>query len=217
MIYFIPIKENSQRVPGKNFRNLFGEPLYKHTLLKFKNELVYVDTDSKKIYNEIKNDSRLKNINVFYREKELIGDEVSVCDLIYSFICKYKINDFICQIHVTSPFLDKETIVDAHSFLGDQNDSIVSCNKINSRLWRSEKYGVCPVNHNPLRLEQTQDLPTIFEENSCFYIFHSNTFKINKNRVGVRPYFYEMLFPYNLDIDTEDDWTMCVKISKLEI
>ena len=46
MKIFIPIKENSQRVPGKNFREFGGAPLYKHTLYKLSNKSIYVDTDS---------------------------------------------------------------------------------------------------------------------------------------------------------------------------
>ena len=45
---FIPIKENSKRVKGKNLRNLGNKPLYRHILDKctkvFNN--VFVDTDS---------------------------------------------------------------------------------------------------------------------------------------------------------------------------
>ena len=43
---FIPIKKDSQRVPGKNFRIFNGEPLYKHTLLKYSKDEVWVDTAS---------------------------------------------------------------------------------------------------------------------------------------------------------------------------
>ena len=72
MIVFIPIKHNSQRVHRKNFRIFNGEPLYKHTLLKYTQDQVYVDTDSDEIYNEIKNDPRLYNITVFKRQEQLL-------------------------------------------------------------------------------------------------------------------------------------------------
>ena len=82
MNIFIPIKHNSQRVPRKNFRLLHGEPLYKHVLLKYTDFNVYVDTDSEEIYSELKSDTRFSNVNVFKRADHLIGDTVSVCDLI---------------------------------------------------------------------------------------------------------------------------------------
>ena len=106
MKVFIPIKENSQRVPNKNFRIFKGSPLYKHTLKKLNKFNVYVDTDSDIIYNEIIKDLTLKHVTVYKRNHEMIGDEVSVCELIKHFINKFNItNETICQLHVTSPFL----------------------------------------------------------------------------------------------------------------
>ena len=127
MIVFIPIKHNSQRVPGKNFRDFHGEPLYKHTLLKYTDCQVFVDTDSDDIYREIKEDNRLENVNVFMRNKNLLGDEVSVCELIKNFIIKFKISKPIAQIHVTSPFLLDKTVKTCYNMLNDY-DSVVSCN-----------------------------------------------------------------------------------------
>ena len=90
-------------------------------------------------------------------------------------------------------------------------DSVVSCNVINSRLWRKEKYGYCPVNHNPLKMEQTQDLPKYYEENSAFYIFEPNVIKTFGTRIGQNAFFYEINEPYNIDIDTEEDWDKAIR------
>ena len=170
MNIFVPIKHSSQRVHGKNFRRFGKEPLFKHTLLKYKKHKVYVDTDSQTIIDLIDQDKRLKHVIVFNRAESLRGDKVSVCDLIKDFIKRFKVSEPIAQIHVTSPFLKPQTLVNAYSFLG-KHDSVVSCNSYNSRFWRKEDYGYCPVNHNPTKMEQTQDLLVLFEENSAFYIF----------------------------------------------
>lgn len=218
VVFFIPIKKNSQRVPGKNFRKLSGVPLYKNLLYKLKGRNVYVDTDSDEIFYEIKNDNCLSNINVFFREESLVGDKTSVCDLIKSFIEKKSIPDstYICQLHVTSPFLKIETIDSSISILKSKKyDSIVSCSTIQSRLWREESYGYCPINHNPIKLEQTQDLPKIFEENSLFYIFNSGFFKKMNSRIGEFPYFYECDKIESIDIDTEKDWKFASIISEV--
>lgn len=209
MIIFIPIKEKSQRVPNKNFRPFGGLPLYKNCLYKLSDHRVYIDTDSEKLIQEIKQDSKLKNVCVFHRKKELCGHETSVCELIQNFILKFNFRDeIICQVHVTSPFLKTKTIEDAVKKIKLGNDSVVSCNSYQNRLWRKEPYGYCPVNHNPLKLEQTQDLPLFYEENSLFYIFNSESFLKTKSRVGINPHFYEVSYPENLDIDTEDDWRL---------
>lgn len=214
MIIYIPIKHNSQRVPRKNFRIFKGEPLYKHTLLKFRHDKVFVDTDSEEVYSGIKNDKRLVNVKVFYRDNDLIGDKVSVCKLLERFILKFDIKDPVVQIHVTSPFLLSDTVMEAYRSL-EEHDSVVSCNVHQTRFWRKEEYGMCPVNHNPLKLEQTQDLPVLYEENSCFYIFKPEVLLKTGNRIGVNPCFFPVLEPQNMDIDTEEDWEQCLRETRI--
>jgi len=210
---FIPIKENSQRVPRKNFRILNGEPLYRHILLKYSDFEIYVDTDSEEIITEINKDTRLNNVKVYKRDSNLTGDNVSVCELIKDFIKKYNITEPIIQTHVTSPFLTPEILKKACFYIKEY-DSVVSCNKHNSRFWRKEEYGFCPVNHNPLKLEQTQDLPSLYEENSAFYIFKPEIVLNTGNRIGKNPYFYCLEEPYNIDIDTESDWKKALQIKE---
>jgi CMP-N-acetylneuraminic acid synthetase len=215
MILFVPIKENSQRVPRKNFRYLGDEPLYKHSLLKFTDCEVYVDTDSIEIMEQITKDHRLSHVTVYKRPHFLIGDEVSVCDLVKNFITRYQITSPIAQVHVTSPFLNQEILMDASAHLKTY-DSVVACTTHQARFWRAESYGYCPVNHNPVKMEQTQDLPVLYEENSAFYIFNPEVIKGTGSRVGQNPYFYAIGEPYNLDIDTEEDWENVLKEIKNE-
>jgi len=214
MKIFIPIKQESQRVPNKNFRNFKNEFLYVHTLLKFKEHDIFVDTDSYEILYNCEHDERLNHVYAYPRKKELIGHKTSVCDLIENFINEFKINnETICQLHVTTPLLLQNSINNALNLKINGNyDSVVSCNKIQSRLWTKEEYGYLPVNHNPLKLEQTQDLRSIYEENSAFYIFNSDNFLKTKSRIGLNPLFYEMCFPENLDIDYESDWDILQKL-----
>jgi len=209
MLVFIPIKENSQRVPRKNFRDFGGVPLYKHTLYKLTKHDVYVDTDSEEVKEGIRRDPLLSSVKCIDREETLVGDKVSVCDLISNFVEKYYISQPIIQIHVTSPFLELKTLEDAYSKMGEY-DSVVACNVLQTRLWRKEGYGYCPINHNPMKLQQTQELPEIYEENSAFYIFNPEIIKLG-NRIGKNPLFYPLTSPENLDIDTEMDFKNCLE------
>jgi CMP-N,N'-diacetyllegionaminic acid synthase len=209
MHIFIPIKHNSQRVHRKNFRFFGSEPLFKHTLLKYKNHDVYVDTDSQEVYDSIRKDERLAHVNVYDRAENLKGDKVSVCALIKDFIIRYNIDNPVTQIHVTSPFLKEKTLLDAQKYMQNY-DSIVSCNTYNSRFWRKENYGFVPVNHNPVKMEQTQDLPTFYEENSAFYIFKPEVILSHGSRIGRQPYFYPIDKKQSIDIDTEEDWQFAI-------
>jgi CMP-N-acetylneuraminic acid synthetase len=214
MIVFIPIKHNSQRVPGKNFRLFNGEPLFRHTLLKYKDHNVYVDTDSDELLSQINNDQELKHVVCYKRRMELVGDMVSVCDLLNNFIQSYNITVPIAQIHVTSPFLSVDTVESAYKKIkNNQFDSVASCTVYNSRFWRKENYGFCPINHNPVKLEQTQDLPKFYEENSAFYIFKPKVILELNSRIGRHPHFYPIDKIQSIDIDTEDDWNFAVKMN----
>ena len=229
---FIPVKEHSQRVPRKNFRDFCGKPLYLHTLYKYEKEDVeiVVDTDSNEIIDTIsekKELGELLNVRVKRRKKELVGDDVSVNRLIDSFLIDYlpelsgeseKI--WVAQIHVTSPFLKARTLMSAFNLMEENPsfyDSCASATSYNTRLWRFETYGWCPVNHNPMKLEKTQDLPKFYGENSCFYIFNYHDFiKSGGCRVGSSPCFFPIEFVESLDIDTEDDWNFCSKLSEIK-
>ena len=210
MIFFLPIKHHSQRVPRKNFRDFDGEPLYKYTLLKYSNHTVYVDTDSEELTRGIREDKRLKHVTVIPRPEHLRGDLVSVYELIKDFIVRYEITDAVAQIHVTSPFLEAETVIEAASNIG-KYDSVVSATTYQVRFWRKEEYGFCPVNHNPIKMEQTQDLPVYYEENSAFYIFTPSTIFEAGSRVGKNPFFFETPSLESLDIDTEADWESAIR------
>ena len=93
-------------------------------------------------------------------------------------------------------------------------DSIVACNVLQTRLWKKEDYGFIPVNHNPVVLQQTQDLVEYYEENSLFYAFRADMFKKTNMRIGRSPNFYKTEFPENVDIDTEEDWSLVEKIAE---
>lgn len=214
MHIFIPIKHNSQRVPSKNFRLIGDKPLWRHTVEKLnKTYTVCIDTDSDDIIRECKN---LDNVLAYQRKDSLCGDKISVIKLLKYFKNKFNVTDNICQVHVTSPFLDIKHIEVAENKLKEGYDSVFGVNVMQQRLWRKESYGYCPVNHNPMKLEQTQDLPKYYCENSYLYAFKPEVLD-NNNRIGNNPYLLEIDFPYNLDIDTEEDWDTINHLSKIQI
>ena len=209
MKIFIPIKNLSQRVPNKNFR-LFGQkPLWFHTVSKLHEHEVFIDTDSPLLLEQVKQEYKLPNLHAYRRRDALCGHKVSVVNLIQDFVQSFDINEPVCQIHVTSPFLKTSTLKKAFQKMGDY-DSVVSCTEHKTRFWRKEEYGYCPVNHNPFKLEQTQDLPSFYEENSCFYMFNPDVI-MSGNRIGKNPFFFPIDRPESHDIDTERDWLECVK------
>ena len=206
---FIPIKKESQRVRNKNFRKLPNNlPLWQHSIEKFRDFKIYVDTDCDELLSEL---MRYSHVTAYKRSPDLVGHEVSVNSLIKYCIELNELDGNLGQLHITSPFLSNHTVKDAFRYMYSY-DSVVSCNILHTRLWRQERYGYCPINHNPLKLEQTQDLPPLIEENSAFYVMNCDSFIKTGSRIGVNPFFYDIKFPESIDIDIEYDWQLVEKI-----
>jgi len=69
-----------------------------------------------------------------------------------------------------------------------------------------------PINHNQNILIRTQDLPPIYEENSCIYIFEREYLIKNCNRIGMRPFLFEIDQYESIDIDEAEDFEFAEKM-----
>jgi CMP-N-acetylneuraminic acid synthetase len=114
--------------------------------------------------------------------------------------------DFYLQTHSTNPLLQSETISRAIKTMLENYpdyDSLFSVTRMQTRLW--DEMGRA-INHNPAILLRTQDLPPVYEENSCLYLFTRETLVNEHNRVGKRPYLFEVAADEAWDIDEEIDF-----------
>jgi CMP-N-acetylneuraminic acid synthetase len=93
-------------------------------------------------------------------------------------------------------------------------DSIFSVTRLLARLWDGKGK---PVNHDPSVLLRTQDLPPLFIENSCFFIFTPELLRERHNRIGANPMMFEMDPLEAVDIDTEDDFDLASAIAQRNI
>ena len=116
--------------------------------------------------------------------------------------------DYYLQTHSTNPILRAETINNAvEQFLDNypMYDSLFGVTRLQTRLWDSLARAV---NHNQAILLRTQDLPPIYEENSCIYIFTKEILAEMHNRIGKRPLMFEIDRLEAVDIDEELDFRM---------
>jgi CMP-N-acetylneuraminic acid synthetase len=65
------------------------------------------------------------------------------------------------------------------------------------------------INHDPAVLIQTQDLPPVYEENSCLYIFTRQNLLRRHHRIGEKPLMFEIPSQEAWDIDEELDFAIC--------
>jgi len=203
----VPMRHHSQRVPGKNFRDLAGKPLYTYiidSLLQCPEiSEVVVDTDSAVIFEGLaKQYPDVKRIN---RPDHLLADDVPMNEILMYDTSQTEA-DLYLQTHSTNPLLSSETISKAVKALLNNYpayDSLFSVTRLQTRLW--DQLGRA-INHNPAVLLQTQDLPPVYEENSCIYIFSKDTLISRRNRLGLRPYMFEINADESCDIDEELDF-----------
>jgi CMP-N-acetylneuraminic acid synthetase len=116
--------------------------------------------------------------------------------------------DLYLQTHSTNPLLKAETVSTAVRFLKSHfpiYDSLFSATRLQTRLWDGLGRAI---NHNPAILLRTQDLPPVYEENSCIYLFTRQTLESRRNRLGERPYLFPMEPDEAWDIDEELDFTI---------
>jgi CMP-N-acetylneuraminic acid synthetase len=117
--------------------------------------------------------------------------------------------EFYLQTHSTNPLLRPETVSRAiKRFLAGvpNHDSLFSVTRLQTRLY--DQHGRA-INHDPAVLIQTQDLPPIFEENSCLYIFTRENLVKQHHRIGERPMLFEIDAEEAWDIDEELDFEIC--------
>lgn len=205
----VPMRHHSERVPGKNYRDMAGRPLYAYILETLQAchsvSQIVVDTDSPVLRQGIA--ERFPGVQLIERPEALRGGAVPT-NAILEHDLGVVPSRFYLQTHATNPLLQPATIERAiQAFLAafPQKDSLFSVTRWHKRLWDARGL---PVNHDPAVLLRTQDLPPLFEENSCLYLFEHDRFLASHNRLGASPLLFEIASAEALDIDEEQDFRL---------
>lgn len=221
IVALLPMKANSERVKGKNFREFCGKPLFRwmlDTLLDVEEiDKVIINTDARHI---LANNGLTDSDRVMIRDRkpEICGDMVSM-NLVLADDVDNVEADIYLMTHTTNPFLSADTIRRAlkafqAARIKDNADSLFTVNKFQTRFYRSD---CSAINHDPDNLIRTQDLEPWFEENSNLYIFTSVSFDKTKARIGRHPMMYEGPQFESIDIDTPQDWDFAVVAARYQL
>jgi CMP-N-acetylneuraminic acid synthetase len=203
----VPMRHHSQRVPGKNYRVLAGRPLFHHiieTLLAVPEiDEIVVDTDSDPVMNGLC--EHFPQVKIINRPERLRADDIPMNEILMYDTEQFPA-DFYLQTHSTNPLLKPETVSRAiNVFLAayPTRDSLFSVTRLQTRLYDKDGQAI---NHNPQELIQTQELPPVYEENSCLYIFNRENLIVKRHRIGDHPIMFEMDAEQAWDIDEELDF-----------
>ena len=210
IVALLPMKANSVRVTGKNFRDFCGKPLFRwilDTLLSVEEiSRIVINTDARDV---LAGKGLVESERVFIRDRnsEICGDQVSMNRVLADDVAHVSA-DLYLMTHTTNPLMGAETIRGAIAAFREGRacgnaDSLFAVRKVQARFYRADG---SPVNHDPDNLVPTQDLEPWYEENSNLYIFTADSFEATKARIGLRPILYETPRLESVDIDTSEDW-----------
>ena len=215
VVAFMPMRHSSERVPGKNYRELDGAPLFHHMLRTLEEvpavTTVLIDTDSPVVANQCAD--FFPDVIVIDRPAHLLGGDVPMTAILQHDASVIE-SDWYLQVHSTSPLLRPDTIQAGLAALdaSPEHDSLFSVTRLQTRLYDAESM---PVNHDPRVLLRTQDLPPLYEENSGMYVFSQEQITEGR-RFGDRP----LLFPINpleaTDIDEEPDFILADTLHRMQ-
>ena len=140
---FIPIKANSERVPGKNFRVLNGKKLYQYICEHAKSadvfDDIYIDTNS----DEIAEYAQSNGLKVIERVPSLAQNTANGNDLLVHHLETFPDYDYYFQLFATAPYLQPETI----SFCFDK---LISSVEFDSCFTATENHGFYWLSGTPI-------------------------------------------------------------------
>ena len=218
VVALLPMKANSERVKGKNFRQFNNKPLFRwilDTLLEVVEiDQVVINTDARHILAE-NGLTDSQRVMIRDRKPEICGDMVSM-NLVLADDVENVDADIYLMTHTTNPLISAGTIRRALAAFKNAQaendvDSLFTVDKIQTRFYRAD---CSPVNHDPDNLVRTQDLEPWFEENSNLYIFTRDSFNKTNARIGKKPMLFESSKFESIDIDTPEDWDFASAVAQ---
>ena len=215
VVAFMPMRHSSERVPGKNYRDLDGAPLFHHMLRTLEAVLdvdrILIDTDSPTVAEQCA--EHFPDVLVIDRPAHLLGGETPMTAILQH-DATVADSDWYLQVHSTSPLLRPETIAEGLAALesSSEHDSLFSVTRLQTRLYDANSR---PVNHDPAILLRTQDLPPLYEENSGMYVFSREQIAEGR-RFGDRPLLFEIDPLEATDIDEEPDFVLAETLHRMQ-
>lgn len=210
---FIPIKANSERVPGKNFRVLNGKKLYEyiceHVTEANVFDDVYVDTNSE----EITEYAKSMGFIPVARKPELALNTANGNDLLVHHYRLFPDYDYYFQLFATAPYLQAESIRQCVEKLlnSEEYDSCFTATSNHGFYWLEGN----PVNYRPGILPRSQDMFPVVEETTGLYGIAKDSLEKYHCRIGRNPYIHIIDKFQAVDINTEEDLKIAEYIGKV--
>jgi len=212
ILVIIPARGGSKGIPRKNLRALAGRPLIAYsiaTVLASRHQLdLFVSTDDE----EIAAIARKLGAGVIVRDPAFAHDQTTLDPVIFHGLqeacrMKGKRYDIVATVQPTSPLLKTQSFDTAiDKLLKDPKlDTVISAREDTHLTWRKSGDHYVP---NYEKRVNRQYLPPVFRETGGFLITRSSF--VNQNsRIGANVDLAALSQGEEIDIDSQDDWSLC--------
>jgi N-acylneuraminate cytidylyltransferase len=207
----IPARGGSKGIPLKNVVPVAGRPLVAWTIRQAlaanRIDMVIVSTDS----DEVAAVAEDEGAEVFWRSEQTATDtastESAVLEVLESFVGlgAHHVGEYTVLLQATSPVRQPHDIDNALQMIeAEQADSLFGGRKVEGYVWRHEVgTGLVPL--LGARLPRQQRPETVWEENGSLYVFRTDAFRRERNRLCGRSVVFEMDAFDSYQIDEHDD------------
>ena len=210
---FLPMRAGSERVPKKNTKTFAGvngglckiklEQLIKCGAVKN----VFVSTNDPEVVTIVKG-LNSKKIKIIIRPDQLASSSASTDDLI-RYVPEIMPDGHILWTHVTSPFIGPDIynqIIDRYFKSLSTFDSLMTVSKLQKFIWNDSE----PVSYDRgvEKWPRTQTISPLWEVNSGAFMASKAIYKSNLDRIGKKPFLFEISDEIAFDIDWFSDFKM---------
>lgn len=214
---FLPMRAGSERVPKKNTKPFAGidgglcSIKLKQLLGSSRVGNIFVSTNDPDV-TDISNGFNSNRIKVIQRPDELASSFASTDDLI-KYVPEIMPEGHILWTHVTSPFLGPDIydkVVEKYFENVGYYDSLMTVTKLQKFIWNNKG----PINYDQSteKWPRTQTIEPLWEVNSGAFIATKDIYRERMDRIGSRPYLFQLSEEISFDIDWLPDFTMAETI-----
>ena len=169
---------------------------------------IYLSTNDNKIISFVK---KLQNKKIIiHPERLFLSQSSTMTQKLINHAIKVVPDGHILWTHVTSPFVSSriyDEVIKKYKYcLRKRYDSLMSITKIKGFIWDDKKS--INYNYDKIKWPRTQDIKPLNKINSAIFINSRENYIKYKNRLGKKPFMFELKRYYGLDIDDVKIFTL---------
>ncbi len=214
ILAIIPARGGSKRIPRKNIKDFFGQPIIKYSIDAALQSGIFdevmVSTEDQEIADVAK---KLGSEVPFFRSAEAANDNATTAEVVSEVLAEYKKMgkefDCFCCLYPTAPFVTSEKLKIAFKTLKENDiDSVFPIVQFGYKIQRALRVDdglvkmIWPENIN----KRSQDLETSYHDAGQFYFMRVKSFLEQKRLFAEKNMPLIMNETETQDIDNERDW-----------